>query len=513
MALISNHLCKLKYIRRPIIAIGLVVLCCLFISGCNHGIAIEKSSRPDIITLDYISSFGELVNPPVLFPHDLHTDYLTEQGKGCDDCHLYNDDNEISFKFLRFSGISRDSVELIYHNNCIPCHEEISKSGESAGPVECDYCHSENPKYTALSENLIFNKSLHHIHNDLLDSECNYCHHSYDSTQQKTEYIKGAESNCRDCHNETNEKTSLTLRDAAHQICLRCHEDMELSSPPGCASCHVKVRRAVWTEIDNPMRILTKQHDNALLSTGEKTSKANSVPFSHLNHEKYTGRCRDCHHESMNKCRNCHSNDTESSQSEISLQQSMHKSNSSKSCVGCHNRQKNTTECLGCHGVMEQSNLSKHSCVACHSGPDASISRFFKPEYYSFEYFKKGSKKPLSLKDAPVVVSIDVMTDKYLPVEFPHELMVNSLIEIDKQSNLANYFHGSDDKICQGCHHHSPTGEKPPKCINCHNEPFNTDNLHKPGLLGAYHQQCIGCHQRMNITLAVDCVECHALKN
>jgi DnaJ-class molecular chaperone len=79
------------------------------------------------------------------------------------------------------------------------------------------------------------------------------------------------------------------------------------------------------------------------------------------------------------------------------------------------------------------------------------------------------------------------------------------------QSKLATFFHADEDVVCQGCHHHSPVGETPPYCGSCHGAPFDPEKPEMPGLYGAYHQQCIGCHQEMGIG-ATGCNDCHAPK-
>ena len=79
-------------------------------------------------------------------------------------------------------------------------------------------------------------------------------------------------------------------------------------------------------------------------------------------------------------------------------------------------------------------------------------------------------------------------------------------------SSLAVHFHGSPDQLCRGCHHNSPAGGVPPRCESCHGKPFNELNLFIPGLLGAYHQQCIGCHEEMEIPGSTGCTDCHEKK-
>lgn len=91
---------------------------------------------------------------------------------------------------------------------------------------------------------------------------------------------------------------------------------------------------------------------------------------------------------------------------------------------------------------------------------------------------------------------------------------------------------------CETCHHHttgSPVAGSP--CVACHGgkgkaatvsckgchlpEPFTSEalrakeaditryHLDKPGLKGAYHLGCLGCHKEMGAPTG--CRECHAL--
>ena len=79
-------------------------------------------------------------------------------------------------------------------------------------------------------------------------------------------------------------------------------------------------------------------------------------------------------------------------------------------------------------------------------------------------------------------------------------------------AKLAANFHADPGTICQGCHHNSPIGKKPPQCASCHGQPFDERKLNSPGLLGAYHIQCMGCHAEMGIEKPVGCTECHKEK-
>ena len=94
----------------------------------------------------------------------------------------------------------------------------------------------------------------------------------------------------------------------------------------------------------------------------------------------------------------------------------------------------------------------------------------------------------------------------------PHRKIVDTLSQHIRDSSMATYFHGHEDVVCQGCHHGSPVGEKPPLCESCHGTSAADSDLYKPGPLGAFHQQCLGCHQSMELEKPSDCSGCHAEK-
>ena len=120
--------------------------------------------------------------------------------------------------------------------------------------------------------------------------------------------------------------------------------------------------------------------------------------------------------------------------------------------------------------------------------------------------------------DAPESVEIDSLAKLYGPVEFDHAAHVS----------MAD---------CSDCHHHT-TGSGPasPNCARCHDgveegesvscsdchaaEPFGRENLEemenpeifhidKPGLKGAYHLNCVGCHQELDGPTG--CQDCHTM--
>jgi hypothetical protein len=101
--------------------------------------------------------------------------------------------------------------------------------------------------------------------------------------------------------------------------------------------------------------------------------------------------------------------------------------------------------------------------------------------------------------------------NKYEPVKLPHRKIVQTMVANINSNKLVNYFHHEKGTVCQGCHHNSPAAKEPPKCVSCHGKPFNAKDPFKPGLMAAYHRQCMECHKAMGIQkpVATDCTACH----
>jgi DnaJ-class molecular chaperone len=118
------------------------------------------------------------------------------------------------------------------------------------------------------------------------------------------------------------------------------------------------------------------------------------------------------------------------------------------------------------------------------------------------------------MADIPETVSIGVMAEDYEPAEMPHRKIVTSMLKKIDGNKLAAYFHQEKGTFCTGCHHNAPPAKKPPKCASCHGKPFDPLRPDMPGLKAIYHDQCIGCHNRMGVEkpAAVDCIACHKEK-
>lgn len=121
--------------------------------------------------------------------------------------------------------------------------------------------------------------------------------------------------------------------------------------------------------------------------------------------------------------------------------------------------------------------------------------------------------------EPPAQVEIDQLSKDFTPVHFDHASHVDM---------------GGD---CGECHHHTTgTAAKNPDCMRCHAsgvnnervacrdchlvEPFSADSLkiatadrnryHRDplGLKGAYHRNCMGCHETAGGPTG--CLDCHA---
>jgi hypothetical protein len=92
----------------------------------------------------------------------------------------------------------------------------------------------------------------------------------------------------------------------------------------------------------------------------------------------------------------------------------------------------------------------------------------------------------------PEVIILDRLDGDYLPVPFDHA----------GHARMADMGDG-----CETCHHFTPEGKEQPRCGACHDSTANGTDIYKPGLKGAYHQQCMSCHR--DWVDETDCSVCH----
>lgn len=486
----------------------------------------------DLIVIDTLKAMGPLERPPVVFFHSRHTEALARIDRDCSTCHLADEKGRLSPKFKRLADTDRQTVADTYHLNCIACHRELDEPEQKSGPQTCGGCHREDPDIASAWTPIGFGKSLHYRHVKATDDKCQSCHHVYDKQAEQLVYVKDKEGACIYCHKEEPVDNTLAIKEAAHYQCIGCHRDRlaknSKAGPVGCVGCHDADYQTGFEVIDDVPRMKRGQPDVVLVKTGQEQQPADArlpamdpVPFDHRSHETYSDTCKVCHHASLESCSSCHTNFGKPEGDNIKLAQAMHSQISPASCIGCHQDQQKAPECAGCHAFIgNQAGNPDQSCKACHMSPlpvyvnpaDRQETADIAADLLQARDLKT---KIFSADQIPETVTIGSLSDRFEPAAFPHGKIVKALIARIGQNKLAGYFHRDKGTLCQGCHHNSPPAEKPPVCSSCHGKTVEDADGFRPGLVGAYHQQCIGCHAAMGIDkpAARNCNGCHVEKN
>lgn len=492
----------------------------------------DSDKRPDRITIQLGEGLSKNEMPAVIFVHDLHTKAVEQK---CDVCHVEKN-NVFAFKFKRTE--KNASMEL-YHDECIACHLEKKASNEVSGPVaaECRTCHIAGDPKGSSWEEIKFDRSLHFIHEssahiegiDKSDTDnCSSCHHKYNEKSKEIFYVKGEEESCAYCHKSVEENEIRPVRDASHDSCVACHQTFKdkkiVAGPVTCDGCHDKEQQKKIKKIADIPRLKRNQPDEVAI-TGWKTGSEikntymNSVAFDHKSHETQTQSCKACHHETLKKCSECHG--TEGGELKggfVNLGQAMHKQGSNRSCIGCHKEFTKSPDCAGCHSQAPADKNTLESCRTCHRLPLAELDGKDPGAAARKELSERSSHYKTVKEDSiPETIVIDVLSKDYQPSRFPHRKMVQAISERVEESQMARVFHTDQAGLCAGCHHNSPNTLEPPKCGSCHSKNGPDTEIRsdgRPGLKGAYHGQCITCHQKMEITsvAATDCAKCHEEK-
>lgn len=141
-------------------------------------------------------------------------------------------------------------THLAHHRDYqIPCEDCHHEGGEHVAhsPLPCGSCHpvAFNQDYVRDHVNSFPDKSFcvkcHHAefgslnfdhtrHEEYADGDCQMCHHGPD--------IESEPQRCENCHTLAGTKDMLSVRDASHERCVQCHEDMFDAKMSGCAPCH-----------------------------------------------------------------------------------------------------------------------------------------------------------------------------------------------------------------------------------------------------------------------------------
>lgn len=496
-----------------------ILVCVAFSAQAYDKVSDNKGEiRSDIIKIDTIKK----ERPAVVFLHDKHSDAMKKENQDCSKCHL-STKGKMSQKFMRTEKKSSKDLMDLYHDNCITCHkEQNAKKGlnKIVTPVACAECHKEKAAVVSARKPLDFDKSLHARHEKAQKGECLSCHHIYDTKKEKTVYAKGKESSCRYCHKEDSAKVGKPvksdLKTASHNACISCHIekgkiDPKMTGPVSCAACHDEVNQKKIKKLSVIPRMKRNQPDATLIRTGKKVikNKMDYVLFDHKAHEKNNQSCLVCHHKALDKCSSCHTVEGKKEGSFVTLDQAMHKKTADQSCIGCHNQKKEEKTCAGCHELLGRTKkVSNQSCKLCHTEKAAKLTKEASMRLLSSRNY---NNKIYKAADIPDVIEIKQLKDKYGSVKFPHKQIIQALYKGVKNNKLTGYFHKDPGTLCQGCHHNAPVTAKPTGCISCH-DLKKSANSDRPSLVGAYHNQCMGCHKTMGIKLVKkteSCTECH----
>jgi hypothetical protein len=536
---------KLGWIWR-VPAVTALVAAGAFAAALAAGIQTDPpDGRTDALEIRPVQGNGKM--PAVRFLHDLHTDSAALKGKGCDICHP-SEGKRAVFRFKSVKDLSPKESQELFHNACVACHDQARARGEKSGPGagDCRTCHDAKAEKATAWTPVRLDRSLHFRHESAtsimpLDfkeqggSHCSACHHEYDSKAGKTFYAQGKEGSCAYCHKDTVSKdpeagNARTGRDASHSACVNCHLSLaaqkEEAGPARCEGCHSAASQAKYEKAADTPRMKRNQPDTALMAewfvqwkkTGEKKESMGAVAFNHKAHEAKTGSCRDCHHAALSGCRECHTLTGDIKGGNIRLGEAMHAGGKTQSCVGCHAGHTKDKNCSGCHAAMGERPFADTDCKGCHGVSLDGLEAPAATDEALAALARAGADaRPvtaatLAPEDIPETVTIGAIAKEYEPAKFPHRKVVLALVKKTEGSRMAAVFHKEAVTLCAGCHHQSPATAKPPRCASCHGAPFAGPEKDRPGLKGAYHGQCIGCHESMGVLkpAATACAECHA---
>ena len=115
------------------------------------------------------------------------------------------------------------------------------------------------------------------------------------------------------------------------------------------------------------------------------------------------------------------------------------------------------------------------------------------------------------LKDCP---RSEAVTVHHRSEESPDTLILNAITEPTDLYKPVVFTHRSHAQMtelsgtCSSCHHYNPPGAVL-SCKECHetNSTSHRADLARPGLKGAYHRQCVGCHRQWGTS--TECEGCH----
>lgn len=523
--------------------------------------------RADIVTVGRNAEdpYSKREKPEAIFLHDQHTAALAEAGMDCSTCHGLNDKGKFDFVMKDTGGLKGTARKEAFHNACVTCHQERAAQSKSTGPVElssCGSCHMEPVPYKSNLRQVRMPQAIHSLHTNTKmippkdgdKDNCYVCHHSVIDQDGKTLILeRGKEQACFSCHLEEKSGNTPKLEVASHQSCLSCHATRAVAGketgPTNCSVCHA-APLATEKRTDNLPRLDRGQPDKLFILPAAAPGEAlpnTQMPaalFNHKAHEQVVTNCSTCHHARIDKCSSCHTLSGSEKANFVNLYQATHTQGGmetkrtlknaespsiwgpGRTCNSCHlETAAKKLECVGCHS-RPSLKASKDGCATCHVAVTGS--GYTPVSNQELQNLKKAGLNMLisraentrslrqikvNLDDIPDVVTVGVLAKEYAPVKLPHRKIVKALLNPVRGDNMAYTFHGGDLRACQACHHNSAASLTPPSCASCHARDAATGRLNeRPALQQAYHQQCMNCHDAINLAkpLNTDCQGCHA---
>jgi len=565
----------------PITVLGTVFIAFICISSLVHSEAVNvparkivKTKYDDKIAIANIKVFKTLEYPAVIFDHDKHTEVLGKEGKGCDTCHPFynNNHNFIQFSFpkdVRYeNGITPTTLMNAYHSECIGCHEKRLKEGKKAGPITCGNCHVKGTDVSKFKySDVDFDFKLHEIHTKKLqikdikilqalgleppvrvkfesnnlsagqkeaieqkaqEKNCALCHHQYDQEQKKLiyeiVYKNGREIArawaCEDCHDIGEQKSPLLAADMS--VTTQKDLSVETADHMRCLNCHLLIAKEEGADKAGPT-LCYKCHERKPVppkelelvprpQAGQPTTCTINVKDAKMKAVPFD---HAFHEQHIDSCRTCHHETLYNCDKCHTLHGNVN--GGGVNILDAYHDIYSQKSCIGCHKVEE----TTKDCSGCHR--PSVIAK--EPSDQMCSRCHNGLSKvvmPVTLTTSslnPDIVknefSIKELENQFKPVKYPHEKILIKLAEISNSSKLATYFHGSIQTLCEGCHHHGYTDaqikkDEPPSCTNCHSKYFEPLELNRPRLLAAYHEMCIQCHKQMELKKPQACTDCHA---
>lgn len=426
--------------------------------------------------------------------------------------------------------------------------------------TNCGQCHHE---YDEDKQELVYIQ--------FAEEGCRSCHSAEPKEPVKSNLAEAFHGQCVTCHLENRE--AQAERNGPLD-CASCHGGPQRLEMQAKFADKLEEMGGILPRLprQQPDAVLLAARLPELPEDAARPTLMYPVPFNHELHEHAANTCGDCHHETLKRsCTDCHTLQGSADGGFITLERAMHAPDSTRSCVGCHNEMKADPSCAGCHAAMPRgTEPPASSCGLCHVNPQI-LTQQQRPvtstevtpsdpavDFTSYTEMlipvprqqphapeqiseRQPAAEPVVIpddkegraalaqrligirpehallvaeEDIPDVVRIDVLANEYEPAELPHRKIVMSMMEGMRDNTLATSFHATPVTMCQGCHHNSPLSKTPPSCQTCHDERSQEGRLGRPGLLAAYHIQCMSCHAEMGLEkpAATDCTSCHKQK-